>query len=77
MKKNVLQDKTFHFAVSVVKLSQEIREQNKKFVLTKQLHRSATSIGANVEEAIAARSTADFIAKLTITQKKPENPSIG
>jgi four helix bundle protein len=69
VKQNILLEKTFNFAVRAVRLTQTIQKKNQEFVLTRQFLR-ATSIGANAEEAIAAHSTADFIAKLTIAQKE-------
>ncbi len=70
MKQNIILEKTFEFAVEIVKLTQKIQNEHKEYVLTRQLLKAATSIGANVEEAIAGHSTADFIAKLTIAQKE-------
>ena len=57
---NAIQDKSFAFAVRVVKAYKHLVEKKKKFVLSKQLLRSGTSIGANVEEARGAQSTAEF-----------------
>jgi four helix bundle protein len=70
MKPNVLLEKTFEFAVKSVKLAQELQNNKKEYVISRQLAKAATSIGANAEEAIAAQSTADFISKLTIAQKE-------
>jgi four helix bundle protein len=70
MKQNILLEKTFDFALNAVKLSQKLQNENREFVLSKQFLRSATSIGANAEEAVAGHSTNDFIAKLTIAQKE-------
>jgi four helix bundle protein len=53
------------------------REQNREFVLSKQLFRSGTSVGANIREAINAESTADFIHKLSIAQKECDETAIG
>lgn len=70
MKKNILLEKTFDFAVQSVKLAQTIQQKNKEYVITRQFLKSATSIGANSEEAIAGQSTADFISKLSIARKE-------
>ncbi len=69
-KNNVIQTKTYDFAVKSVKLYKEIVEKKREYVLSKQLLRSGTSIGANVEEAIGAQSRKDFFAKLTIAYKE-------
>ena len=62
--------KSFRFAVRIVKLCKHLTESKKEFVLTKQLLRSGTSIGANIAEAQQAQSRADFIAKLSIALKE-------
>ena len=67
---NIIKDKSFNFAVRVVNLCVLLRNDRKEFVLSKQLLRSATSIGANVREAQNAQSTLDFIHKLSISQKE-------
>lgn len=69
MKNNLIQDKSFQFAVSTVKLYQELIEK-KEFVISKQLLRAGTSIGANIEEAIAGQSKRDFLAKMNISLKE-------
>ncbi|MDD2303984.1 MAG: four helix bundle protein [Prolixibacteraceae bacterium] len=70
MKNNLIQEKSFDFAVRVVKAYQYIVEHKREFILSKQFLRSGTSIGANIEEAIGAQSTADFLAKLAIAYKE-------
>jgi len=67
---NVIQKKSFEFAVRAVNLYKYLIESKKEFVLSKQLLRSATSIGANVEEAIGAQSKADFLGKMGIAYKE-------
>lgn len=67
---NVIQVKSFAFAVRAVNLYKYLIESKKEFVLSKQLLHSATSIGANVEEAIGAQSKADFLAKMGIAYKE-------
>ncbi len=64
---NIILDKSFVFAVRIVKLYKYLYEEKKEFVMSKQLLRSGTSIGSNVEEAIGGLSKADFIAKLGIS----------
>ncbi|MBI2416446.1 MAG: four helix bundle protein [Ignavibacteriales bacterium] len=70
MKKNLLKEKSFLFAVRCIRLNKHFRENLHEYVLSKQLMRSGTSIGANVREALNAESTADFIHKLSIAQKE-------
>ena len=69
MKDNLIQTKTFDFALAAIALYSKLVDQ-KEYVLSKQLLRSATSIGANVEEAIADQSRKDFIAKMSISSKE-------
>ena len=63
---NIIETKSFDFAVRIVKLYKFLCEQKKEFTLSKQLLRSGTSIGANVAEAEKAQSKADFVAKINI-----------
>lgn len=67
---NIVLDKSFAFAVRIVRLYQHLCSEQKEYVLSKQLLRSATSIGANVNEAQAGQSKADFIAKMSIASKE-------
>ena len=67
MKDNILLDKSFIFAVRIVKLYKYLCSQKKEYVLSKQLLRSGTSIGANINEA---QSKNDFISKLSISLKE-------
>lgn len=69
MKENVIKDKSYSFALRIVKLYQYLCEK-KEFVLSKQMLRSGTSIGANVRESEHAESKADFIHKLSISLKE-------
>ena len=69
MKENLIQEKSFQFALDIIELY-KILIDSKEFVLSKQLLRSGTSIGANVEEATAAQSKRDFIAKMAIASKE-------
>lgn len=68
-KKNIIKEKTFEFAKEIVYLYKNLAD-NKEFVLSKQILRSGTSIGANVREAEHAQSKADFIHKLSIALKE-------
>jgi len=70
MKENIIKDKSFLFAIKVVKLYQYLTETKKEYVLSKQVLRSGTSIGANVRESEQAQSTPDFIHKLSISLKE-------
>jgi four helix bundle protein len=70
MKENIIQIKSYAFAVKIVKVHKHLCENKKEYVLSKQLLRSGTSIGANVEEAIGGQSEKDFFAKLTIAYKE-------
>ena len=67
---NIIKKKSFEFAVRIVNLYKLLSVEKKEFVLSKQLLRSGTSIGANVREANNAQSKADFIHKLSISQKE-------
>ena len=67
---NVLQLKSFAFAVRIVNVYKYLISQKKEYVLSKQLLKCGTSIGANVEEAIGGQSEADFYAKITIAYKE-------
>ena len=66
MKENLIQDKTFDFALIIIEIYKKMIRKN-EYVLSKQLLRSGTSIGANVEEALAGISKKDFIAKMSIS----------
>jgi len=69
-KDNVIQIKSYNFAIRIVELYKHLSTEKKEFVLSKQLLRSGTSIGANIEEAIGGQSRKDFYAKLTISYKE-------
>jgi four helix bundle protein len=68
-KDNIILDKSFDFALNIIGLYKQMTDQ-KEFVLSKQVLRSGTSIGANVEEATAAYSKKDFAAKMSIASKE-------
>jgi four helix bundle protein len=67
---NVVQDKSYSFALKIVKIYKFLTEDKKEYVLSKQLLRSGTSIGALVEEAIGGQSEKDFYAKSAIAYKE-------
>lgn len=70
MSESVLRTKTYDFAIRTVKLSRYLADDCREFVLSKQVLRSGTSIGANVEEANQGQSRKDFIHKLSIALKE-------
>lgn len=67
---NVIRNKTFNFSVRIVNLYKILISERAEYVLSKQLLRSGTSIGANVEEAMASISGKEFIAKIHISYKE-------
>ena len=69
MKKNEILALSFDFALEIIKLVKYLKA-NKEFVMSSQLLRSGTSIGANISEAQAAQSTNDFIAKMSVASKE-------
>ncbi|MBI5315358.1 MAG: four helix bundle protein [Nitrospirae bacterium] len=69
-RRNVVQEKSFAFAVAIVKAGRRLQLNPQEWVLSKQLIRAGTSIGANIEEAIAAQSKKDFLAKMSIALKE-------
>jgi four helix bundle protein len=71
-KKESIYDKSFQFAIDIIKLTKKIKEEQKEYIMSKQLMRSATSVGANIREANNAESKADFIHKLSISQKEAD-----
>lgn len=70
MKENILKDKSFVFALRIVKLYRYLSTEKKEYVLSKQLLRSGTAIGALVREAEFAQSKKDFINKMSIALKE-------
>ena len=69
-KYNILQEKSFAFAVRIVKLYKFLCEEQKEYTLSKQILKSGTSIGANIEEGIAGQSDKDFLSKFSISYKE-------
>lgn len=70
MKDNIILEKSYAFAIKIVKLYQFLSQEKKEFVLSKQILRSGTSIGANVEEAVGGISKKEFRAKMSIAYKE-------
>ena len=67
---NIGLEKSFKFAVRIIKLAKYLREKNKDFIISKQILRSGTSIGANMEEADGAQTKKDFHSKISIAYKE-------
>lgn len=67
---NAIQTKSYAFAIRIVNLYRYLSEEKKEFILSKQLLRSGTSVGANVEESIGGQSDKDFYTKLNIAYKE-------
>jgi four helix bundle protein len=69
MRENLIQERSYSFALSAIALQKELVAR-REFVLARQMLKSGTSVGANVEEALAAQSRRDFLAKLSIARKE-------
>ncbi|WP_047787995.1 four helix bundle protein [Tenacibaculum mesophilum] len=69
MKESIVQGKSFQFSLKIISLYKKL-QQEKEFIISKQLLRSGTSIGANIEEALAGQSKRDFISKISISSKE-------
>jgi four helix bundle protein len=74
MKKSIIQEKSFDFSLKIINLYKQLLSE-KEFVISKQLLRCGTSIGANVEEAGAAQTKKDFILKMSIASKEAREAS--
>ncbi|AZV55922.1 four helix bundle protein [Clostridium sp. AWRP] len=70
MVSNIIEDKSFQFSVEIVNLYKELCEKSREYVLSKQLLKSGTSIGANVKEALRGQSKKDFLSKMNIALKE-------
>lgn len=70
MKKNGVREKSYDFAVRIVETYKVLVKDNKEFVLSKQVLRSGTAIGANIEDAVASISKAEFSSKISIAYKE-------
>jgi four helix bundle protein len=69
MKESIVQKKSFEFSLKIITLYKKLQHE-KEFVISNQILRSGTSIGANVEEALAGQSKRDFTAKMSISSKE-------
>ena len=67
---NIIQDKSYHFALRMIKLYRFLVDEKNEYVLSKQVLRCGTSIGANIEEAIGGQSEKDFLSKISIAYKE-------
>jgi four helix bundle protein len=70
MKENPLKEKSYAFALKIIAINRILQDEQREFVLSRQLLRSGTSIGANAEEAIGAQSKRDFLSKVSIAYKE-------
>ena len=70
MKENIIQQKSYAFAIKIIELYKYLVGTKKEYILFKQLLKSGTSIGANIEEALGGQSKKDFISKLSIAYKE-------
>ncbi|NCO56049.1 MAG: four helix bundle protein [Bacteroidetes bacterium] len=70
--KSIIQEKSFLFAIKIVNIYKYLISEKKEYVLSKQLLKSGTSIGANVSEAVNGQSVKDFISKLSIARKEAQ-----
>jgi four helix bundle protein len=70
MRKSILKEKSYLFAIRIVKLSQVLQTEKREFILSKQIIRSGTSIGALIREAEFGQSKVDFIHKMSIALKE-------
>ena len=68
--RSIVANKSYQFALEIVKVYKQLNSEKKEFILSKQLLRSGTSIGANVNEGLSAESKRDFIHKLNISLKE-------
>ncbi len=69
MKNSIVQEKSFQFSLKIISLYKKLLVE-KEYIISKQLLRSGTSIGANIEEALAGQSKRDFTAKMSISSKE-------
>ena len=77
MRDNIVENKSFSFAVRIVRLSGYLCNEKKEFILSKQLLRSGTSIGANIREALQGQSKRDFLSKMNIALKEANESFTG
>jgi len=74
-RENPIKEKSYQFAIEIIKLYKYLTTKKKEFVLSKQILRSGTSIGANIEEALVSQSKKEFVAKLNISLKEARETS--
>ena len=67
---NLIKEKSYNFALEIIELYKFLNFEKKEYVMSKQILKSGTSIGANIEEAQAAQSKKDFLSKLSIASKE-------
>lgn len=72
MNKSIIANKSFNFSKNIVYLYKYLVEHKKEYIMSKQLLRSGTSIGANVKEALRGQSKKDFLAKMYISMKETD-----
>ncbi|MCI4443050.1 MAG: four helix bundle protein [Lentimicrobium sp.] len=77
MKENIVQQKSFQFAIRIINFYKYLVADKKEFVLSKQIFRSGTSIGANIEESIGGQSDKDFLSKISISYKEARETIYG
>jgi four helix bundle protein len=70
VKENAILQKSYELALAVIPLSRELQMKQHEYVLSRQLMKSGTSVGANVEEAQAGQSRADFLSKMSVAAKE-------
>ncbi len=70
MRQNIILQKSYDFSLKIVRLYKDLIENKKDYVISRQILRSGTSIGSNVEEAIGGQSKKDFVSKLSIAYKE-------
>jgi four helix bundle protein len=70
VKENLIQQRSYALALAVIPLCRELQEKQKEYVLSRQLMKSGTSVGSNVEEAQGGQSRADFLSKMSIASKE-------
>ncbi|HVS20803.1 MAG TPA: four helix bundle protein [Pyrinomonadaceae bacterium] len=73
---SIISKKSFEFALTIINLYRQLQER-REYVISRQLLRAGTSIGANVEEATAGQSRKDFASKMAIASRKPEKRNTG
>lgn len=72
MASSIIKDKSFNFALEIIDIYKYLTITKKEFILSKQLLRSGTSIGANIKEALKGQSRKDFLSKMSIALKEAE-----